>query len=430
MLTISVRERSVAPVTETAFRALEGSAGFWTLVDLRILSLVRTGDLPFGVRAGAYVGEAVLDESIRLVVDEKSPNALRSLLHWAAPGDFREASTPSLVGSGGAVLDVFARVFLQHLGDYLRRGRLKSYVQIGETSSYPKGRIDVRASLRLLARGRQGTLAFTRQVLTPDLLCNRLLALALSCVDRYLVLRNALDLLAFARTYAPLFQDVNWRRLERVAWSDLRDLYDDEISQQSHAPSLSTALRYARSLALQLGAWPEATASTSIPASYFLSLERLFEDAVRNTISGLVSDAVKGSKLGVGLFREICESFIVDPDIVIGKPPLVRLVADCKYKQLDGAPEHHDVYQLVAHCNAIQSATGVLLYPGSSTRVRCLGKTTTGVSVFYATVALETLKGALEAVLTECGAHQDLVSTEVLADCNAHAGGMPRGRER
>lgn len=405
MLTITVRERSVTAISESEFRSLERSTRLWNLVDRKLLSLVRSGDIPFGVRAGPHVGEVLVDESTRLVVAEKSPGALRALLSWAAPDDFLELSHPSLVGSTSPVLDAFARAFLTHLGDYLRHGRLRAYVRVREMSAYPRGRIDVRASLALFARGTRGRLVCEHPELTPDLMCNRLVALGLRLIDEYLVVRGGpAELLSIARTYAPLFEDVAWQSIAHSDWGEQRQRFDRAIEDHSAWPDLASALRYARAIALHLGAWPDTPGADDIPASYFLNLESLFEDAVRSTVTVLTEDVTKGGSLGVGLFADVGDRYIVDPDIVVGLPPAVRLVADCKYKELEGTPAHPDVYQLVAHCAPLGGTTGLLVYPGTSTEVRYLGLTTSGLKLFYATVAIETLKEALATVLTECGA--------------------------
>ena len=404
MPTIVVRERGVTRVSEAEFRALEKSRQLWTLVDRRIVSLVRSGEIPFGVRANSSVGEALIDDSTRLIVREKSPGALRALLRWAAPDDFVETASPSLVGPTSPILDAFAGRFLAHLGDYLGHGRVRKYLKLREETASPRGRVDLRASINLRARGIQGRLVCRRSDLTPDLVCNHLLANGLRAVDDYLVVRDGTEeLLSLARTYAPLFEDVDWQSVARLDWFGQRQLFDATIEEYAAFSDLVLALKYARALTLHLGSWPVDTDMTDIPASYFLNLETLFEDAVRETFKELVT-ASKGADLGVGLFSEMCDRYIVNPDLVLGVPPDVTLVADCKYKELDELPEHADVYQLLAHCTPLHSPIGLLVYPGSENRIREIGRTSTGVRVFWATVVVEQLRQGVRAALAECGA--------------------------
>ena len=60
--------------------------------------------------------------------------------------------------------------------------------------------------------------------------------------------------------------------------------------------------------------------------------------------------------------------------------------------------------QLLAHCTPLHSPVGLLVYPGSENRIREIGRTSTGVRVFWATVVVEQLRQGVRAALAECGA--------------------------
>ena len=52
------------------------------------------------------------------------------------------------------------------------------------------------------------------------------------------------------------------------------------------------------------------------------------------------------------------------PDVVVSRDGTRVLVADCKYKRLHtGEHRHHDLYQLLAYCTAIELREGLLIYP-------------------------------------------------------------------
>ncbi|MBA2776660.1 MAG: hypothetical protein H0U31_08020 [Chloroflexia bacterium] len=52
------------------------------------------------------------------------------------------------------------------------------------------------------------------------------------------------------------------------------------------------------------------------------------------------------------------------PDLVVSRDGTRVLVADCKYKRLHtGEHRHHDLYQLLAYCTAIELREGLLIYP-------------------------------------------------------------------
>ena len=59
------------------------------------------------------------------------------------------------------------------------------------------------------------------------------------------------------------------------------------------------------------------------------------------------------------------------PDLVIRDRGVPRLVADCKYKRLEPDEfRHHDVYQVLAYCTAINVEQGLLVYPVHEVNVR------------------------------------------------------------
>jgi len=77
------------------------------------------------------------------------------------------------------------------------------------------------------------------------------------------------------------------------------------------------------------------------------------------------------------------------------------VVADCKYKEIDGFPDHSDVYQLFSHCSALQARVGVLIYPGESYRRLTLGSTSSGISMHSACVRITNLREDLNSLLRE-----------------------------
>jgi len=52
------------------------------------------------------------------------------------------------------------------------------------------------------------------------------------------------------------------------------------------------------------------------------------------------------------------------PDLAVSRDGMRVLVADCKYKRLrSGEHMHHDLYQLLAYCTAMELREGMLIYP-------------------------------------------------------------------
>src|ERR1700683_5326607 len=103
VLTIDVRERSTRLVTRAQFASMEQSNAFWRLVDAGVVALVRSRETPFGLRANALVGDALILPDTRLRVSEKIDGALKSLLLWSLPADLRSAAVDSPIATSGTI---------------------------------------------------------------------------------------------------------------------------------------------------------------------------------------------------------------------------------------------------------------------------------------------------------------------------------------
>jgi 5-methylcytosine-specific restriction endonuclease McrBC regulatory subunit McrC len=398
---IRVRERSSAPLTEADYRRLEASPAALSLVDAGILSLVRSRSVPFGVRAGPFVGRANVDAGLTISIDEKVPGALRALLGFALPTDIRAAPAPSFVEADSPVLELFASRFLDELGRHLVRGRIKEYQRQPELASVPRGRLDLRATLGHRARGRVDRVAYHRPVLSANITINRVFALALRAVEAYAsVMPTSTALRVRARRLSTLFDDVSVVDMLRATPASLRRLADMAIADARSTDEVHRALEYARALILYLGAWSD-TRDTELPESYFANLEVLFEEAVRVVLGEVLERRVwKGGALNSPLFVDVTDAYIVDPDLVVlcdDDTPLI--VGDVKYKDLTGTPDHSDVYQLAAHAHALGVTRTVLVYPGTTPHLERLGTTTAGVEVWWAAVRSVELPADLEATV-------------------------------
>ena len=399
-----VTERSTVSLHRLTYQQLSGSERMSQLVQAGILSLLRSKEVPYGVRASCYVGHAVLEDGARLEVREKSAGALAALLRWSLPVDLRSAPVPSQVGVAVPILEIFARKFLALLGYYVRHGRVKAYLPHVGTSSSPRGKIHIPETLRLLRRGQRGQIACQQQLLSADVLINRLLRLGLETIEQLFASnQQAQDALAEARMYAPLFQDAHTRELHRRGDGFRADAFEQAMQNPRMTEDMHGALAYARALVLHLGIWPQAESDPTIPHSFFLNLETLFEEAVRQVSSELlVSNIVtKGARVNRSLFAEMPGRYVADPDVVVQEQNSALLVADCKYKQLGGFPDHSDVYQLFSHCSALQSKLGVLIYPGESYSRLTLGETGSGIAIHSASVRIANLQEDLNSLLGE-----------------------------
>jgi hypothetical protein len=406
VLTIDVRERSTRLVTRAQFASMEQSNAFWRLVDAGVVALVRSRETPFGLRANALVGDALILPDTRLRVSEKIDGALKSLLLWSLPEDLRSAAVDSPIATSGTILSIFAGRFLAMLGAYLQKGRQRQYIRIAEVSGIPRGRLNIAGTLRLRSRGDRAKVAQHRFLLRGNVLANQLLAAAVYEADA--LLRNDplnSEVLTAARMYAPILADADALRILRAARRMLAELFDRALVENRGFPELRNALMSARPLVLHSGIWA-ATVEASVPEAYFLNLESLFEDSVRNIVQGLVATqyrVVKGASLRPALFPSLPENYIADPDIVFVSGNMKSVVADCKYKELGTTPSHSDVYQLLSHCSCLASASGILIYPGETSSCIKLGATIGGVDVWCITARPTHLPEDLQKSLTAVG---------------------------
>ncbi len=398
---IRLQERATVSLPRSVYHALEDDSAFLELLSEGTVTLVRSRSTPFGVRAGALVGQANLGGDRRLVIDEKVPGTLRDLLTWALPSGVRDFSIDSSVDADQTVLLIFARRFLDFLARSLVRGRTKEYVRQLEVSSTPRGRIDAKATMALWARGHTGSLATQPLTLSPDVYINRLLALGLFATEVIAKSSTESSIRLRARSLSGLFEDVVPYELFRMRRRSVSEAFRRCLADPRVEGDLQKALGYAQALALHLGPWPE-TPTATVPDSVFVNLETLFEEAVRNVIAEVGSPlrTMRGASLGKQLFLDTDSHYTVDPDIValdaLGTP---FVVADTKSKDLDGWPSHADVYQLTAHAHALGAPLAVLIYPGTSFSISRIGLTTAGTETFYCKVRTSSLAEDLSRML-------------------------------
>ena len=396
---VTLRERSSIEISEGVYRALESSPDFWKLVDEGIFVLLRSKGRSFGLRANAYVGQFSAGDDLHVHVVEKVAGSVAGLLRLSAPDDLRSIMSDSLHGQDELLLPEYARHLTKAVGRYISHGRVKAYVDKSRQLSRPVGRIDLRASLSLLARGTRGKLSCRQQVLSADLPANQIIGLSLAFAETLLSADpKYVELLGWCRSYARLFEDVDWRGVNRINPTSRDRLFAAAFADVRKGTDLYVALGYARALILHLGSWAADDASIRTPHSYFLNLESLFENAVRAEMEEMHgrNRVRRGSDLNTPLLSETPNRYIVDPDIVITGDEVI--VIDCKYKDISDFPGHSDLYQLEAHAQALRARTAILIHPGVVPQIKSLGITVSGVTIQVAQVRPQEIAADLEAL--------------------------------
>ena len=386
--TIRLTDRSTQPISKELYSMLGNSPEFQKMIDIGAVSLVRSKKNPYAVRASSYVGTAVLEKGYRLIIAEKFPGTLRALLNWVVPRDLRLADLPAQYASGMDFLRLLAERFLDCLGSYLSRGRLKEYRANLEQSFMPAGRIDVQRTAMLAATGKVAQIAYWRSELSADLELNRLLAFSLFCISRWTWSDTGLPaIVARARRIAALFEDVRWLHLAALPSGDLSDVFENVLLDTRINGELRDAVLLARVLMLYLGGVPEDFRA-SAPHSVLINLEPLFEEATRRALAGVLPQCTvrEGEALKKRLFDGEAGTYEVNPDIVAGATGRIFVVADCKFKSLKGSPQHDDVYQVFAHATALECRQALIIYPGDDLRITDHGVSHSGVRLCSALV--------------------------------------------
>ena len=154
-----------------------------------------------------------------------------------------------------------------------------------------------------------------------------------------------------------------------------------EVAATSHAASVLDRFTYHRlnddyqpmhqlcRLFLEGASLSEAEGSFSF-RTFLLDMNRLFEAFVTQVLRDRAPSGITvAAQVPVHLDEQ--KKVHMRPDLVIRDRGVSRLVADCKYKRLEPDEfRHHDVYQVLAYCTAMNVEQGMLLYPLHEVSVR------------------------------------------------------------
>lgn len=381
-------------ISASDYSYLQSHEDFWRLAASGVAALERTASKRFVLKGSGFVGQSLIGDRL-LRIEEKIPGALAALLEVAGDLDARITQTPGLADRSGRIVTQLAERFLGSLAEYLLAGREKRYVMESFVSGLPRGKVDLGRTMRLRARGRADLLAFRADVLSPDLLENRLLGLGLQALDHVVEAWTAgSQMLTRIRTFAVLFEDVAWPEMRRWSNDRLEAAFQRTIMEGS-SPNKRALLSFARMFALHFGVGSAAEIAT--PVSWFVNLESLFEDAVRMALK-------RAAQVGVPVVevtdwraerRYVLSSpdelFRAEPDIVISTRARSLAIFDAKYKDFDGKPNAGDVYQLVAHARAYGVTTCALVYPAAAFALRHVGDADGGCKIYAASLSLTDL---------------------------------------
>ncbi|MFO0829072.1 MAG: hypothetical protein U0572_13115 [Phycisphaerales bacterium] len=400
---ISLVERSTTQIGIDEFRRLDSIPEFWELLEAGVITAERRGRNGVSLRAGAYVGTANVG-GCRIAVREKVAGSLAALVSSASGTAALAVRTPTFVSGDNAILAAIAESFITEVEAYLRRGRRRAYYPRAAVGASPRGKILVGSTMRVWAAGRRDRCAFTLYELSPEKFLNSLLGAAVTVVGcmvnewpQFESLRRRV------RTAALLFEDTDWHRVMNLP----APVFDLEYSHASPQLGSCGGLAGLARLFVRHFGVGDGRSEDAVPWSWFVKLELLFEEAVRQAmIRAAARRGLRATDWRPALRYVISggRRWRAEPDVVIwdGATPLA--IADAKYKDMQSAPDHGDVYQLLCHASAWNVEAAAIVYASTGTSFREIGKSSSGVGVRIAAMDVLRLDDACDSLVGLCAA--------------------------
>jgi 5-methylcytosine-specific restriction endonuclease McrBC regulatory subunit McrC len=376
-MNIRVTERGETDIDRATWRDLSVDASFWRLVERKIIKVSHQGG---GVRleAEGYVGRAIIGGHTIDIV-EKVPGAVAALFAYATRKEFKIQKTASEVSELGPLAALVIEQYIQELNRYVSGGREAQYRRQASVGSLVGGKLNLTRTLHLRARGLRHLLAFERNVLRRDTLKNRVLLAATHEIETLAsLLQVPSKLVSKARGFSMIFEDC---RDSEVLFGERR-LFREAAETLAEAGGPDRDLLALASILLAHQSFDPTTKPLGkLPRSWFLSLEVLFESAVRTILSDIVGKNVKkGDAHSRYVFPANTAHYNADPDLVISMGDRFDVVGDVKFKVWEGHASQADVYQLLVHAACFGVQFAFLVFPGDEYSRVDLGKSATGAT--------------------------------------------------
>ncbi len=361
------------------------------------------------ITTGPYVGRLLIPGRCVIDVLELVPGTVETLLPLAYSG-VRQAEE---VGAAGIARLPAWITLLERYGEllyqYVRVGIDRRYLARRWETSIPRGRIDIGRTSRLhRARDRPHVLSCVVRELTEDTNFHRLLVSAAVRADRLLGVGQATPALGALRRSLLAFSG--------IPFEPSPDMFRARAELGPHADdAMLGLLELAELIVRGVSALPEDAVDREQPASVWINVDAIFEQALRKLVAERISLPVRsGRGDGVPLLRT-GEPLAADPDIVVDYPQGPAIL-DAKYRRHGTEIARPELYQLMAHAIAYGARRAALITPRltETDRDRFLGVDTNGCH--YDVIAVDAdsasaLRRQLDAWLLRAGISADAHST-------------------
>ena len=399
-MTIVVRERGATPLEHGEWLLVSSDPGFRDLVSRSVLGARPGRAGGWELTARGYVGRVVLG-GLEVAVTEKVPGGFRAMAEVVAPRAFKLARASSPIVLGAQPQTILAEMLVTAIRSYLSGYAIQEYREERATGAYLTGSLDVPGTIALRTRGIRHKVAFRRHRMTDDLPLNRIAWRALGEIASGEGATAVGDeLAASARALRATFGDSADQAAILTRQEVLAEALAEADSTDRH-PALFEAA--ALSLAILQGAAPSdgQDAEASVPRSWFVNLENLFERAVRASIEEALDGVaeVSGPNKRSPLFFGPPPRLPANPDVIIRTTDRVAVI-DAKYKDREGDPSASDIYQLLAHAAALGADKAALFYPSDGYEAPVhMGQSSTGCEVWVFGLYLAQLQTSMRSAL-------------------------------
>ncbi len=404
---IIVPERGVALLSADEWAHLSQNPDFWELCRTKVLSVDLSKRGRYKLAGSCYTGEAKVGAA-RLILAEKFPGATGALLDALRPGKRKIAQVSGLGDHDYDPIGLLVSRFIPTVRTYLSGFRQIRYSDTVSTGTIAGGRLDIRGTIKLRTSGKSHKLAFRKSQVTSDLPYNVCIYGALKQVERFAASAAIPSaLVAMARALRAPLKDCEISA-SRLTFGELQKLAKAQSKANSNSRSeLAIPIELASAL---LEATPHEMNEglrADVKKSWFVNLENLFEVALRDCIKRVSHKSfnVTSAKNRPDLFKPVLGRYRANPDVVVKDAyGACVMIADAKYKDIDGWPSASDVHELLAHAAGYHSPRAVIFYPSDTDfSVMDFGTSVTGCKVFAVSVRFDHFEHDVRHGLTICG---------------------------
>jgi 5-methylcytosine-specific restriction enzyme subunit McrC len=383
---------------------VEGRLQVFPHVEEKGLLFVQFRKSKIVLSAGPYIGLIPLTPSILVEVRPKMP-----VVNLARILDTARNSLASLTdvdrfykidnNAGNSVFEFLSANLIDASRPIIVNGLHKDYVSISETTSHPRGRIDLWGTYATYRRrGRPGEAYVNRFEQTSNLSVNRLIKSALELVLTRTGLRSEASR-ALLRTTKDMYLNFP-STIQPIQPNDITDCR--EVIQRLSLPAIRSY--YYRAIDISLLLLSNRSVSLQerdddvVLGTFIVNFEELFEDYLRRVLQDRcdsrfwVRDGNREARKS--LFDDRKEP-PAQPDIVItDRESRRRLVAEVKYKD---RPNRDDINQAITYATSYRAKDVILIHQKGPGRAPGLQKIGTVEGIVLSSYAFDLTTADLEA---------------------------------